>query len=198
MKGLRLAVMAVVSGVVFAPQVWGSEVQRTSIAEDSGIYAEAVAMLEREAAGQLMRHLQEKGTLRQVSVNIRLQMDKRSMTVNFGPGYLPGPEGSYDELFLHPMASTLRFFAEKSGLEVNDINFLFEGKPLEDYYPDDLAVPAQSRPKTTSNSALVSSSHGYISLHPSREWKFQRPAPLGLQEDTLSPIYGDELQALIE
>ncbi|MGS7842580.1 N-acetylmuramoyl-L-alanine amidase family protein [Stenotrophomonas forensis] len=198
MKGMRLAVVAVASGLIFAPHAWGSEVQRTSIAEDSSVYAEAVAMLEREAAGQLMRHLQEKGTLRQVSVNIRLEMDKRSMTVNFGPGYLPGPEGSYDELFLHPMASSLRFFAEKSGLEVNDINFLFEGKPLEEYYPDDLAVPVQSRPRATPSSALVSSSHGYISLHPSREWKFQRPAPLGLQEDTLSPIYGDELQALIE
>ncbi|MGB9102307.1 MAG: N-acetylmuramoyl-L-alanine amidase [Stenotrophomonas indicatrix] len=43
-----------------------------------------------------------------------------------------------------------------------------------------------------------SSSHGYIALHPSRAWEFQRPAPLGLQEDVLSPTYGDELQDLLE
>lgn len=167
-------------------------------AEDSGIYAEVVAMLEREAAGQLTRHLQKSGKLRQVSVDIRLDMSGRSMTINFGPGYLPGPEGSYDELFLQPMASSLRFFTGKSGLEINDIRFLFEGRSLEDYYPEDLAVPMRSERRSAPTSALVSSSHGYISLHPSREWKFQRPAPLGLQEDTLSPVYGDELQALIE
>ncbi|WP_234412343.1 N-acetylmuramoyl-L-alanine amidase [Stenotrophomonas sp. YAU14D1_LEIMI4_1] len=120
------------------------------------------------------------------------------MTISFGPGYLPGPEGSYDELFLIPMASTLRFYAEKSGLDVNDIDFLFDGKTLEEYYPEDLAVPPRVQVRSRQTSALVSASHGYISLHPGREWEFQRPAPLGVQEDTLSPAYGDELQGLIE
>ncbi len=120
------------------------------------------------------------------------------MVISFGPGYLPGPDRGYDELFLIPMASSLRFYAEKSGLIVNDIDFLFDGKTLEEYYPEDLAVPPQARARSTHTSALVSASHGYISLHPSREWKFQRPAPLGIQEDTLSPLFGDELQVLME
>ncbi len=120
------------------------------------------------------------------------------MVISFGPGYLPGPDRGYDELFLIPMASSLRFYAEKSGLIVNDIDFLFDGRTLEEYYPEDLAVPPQARARSTHTSALVSASHGYISLHPSREWKFQRPAPLGIQEDTLSPLFGDELQALME
>jgi hypothetical protein len=195
---MKFAAVVIACAMTCAPDALGRGVEAPMIVEDSGIYAEVIAMLEQEAAGQLARHLQKSGKLRHVSVNIRLDMSRRSMTINFGPGYLPGPEGSYDELFLQPMASSLRFFAEKSGLEVNDIHFLFEGKALEDYYPEDLAVPMRSGRKSAPSSAMVSSSHGYISLHPSREWKFQRPAPLGLQEDTLSPVYGDELQALIE
>lgn len=198
MKGLKLGSTVVACSLFFASPVFASETQSTKVVEDPGVYAEVIALLEREAASQLTRHLQERGELRQVSVSIRLDMKTRSMKISFGPGYLPGPEGSYDELFLIPMASTLRFYAEKSGLDVNDIDFLFDGKALEEYYPEDLAVPPQVRAKSTHTSALISASHGYISLHPSREWKFQRPAPLGVQEDTLSPAYGDELQGLIE
>lgn len=198
MKGMKFAAVAVACAMICAPSASGRGVEAPMVAGDPGIHAEVIAMLEREAAGQLTRHLQKSGKLRQVRVEIRLDVSARSMTINFGPGYLPGPEGSYDELFLQPMASSLRFFAERSGLEVNDIHFLFEGKTLEDYYPEDLAVPMRSARKSAPASALVSSSHGYISLHPGREWEFQRPAPLGLQEDVLSPVYGDELQVLME
>lgn len=198
MKGLKLAPAVVACSLFFAAPVLASGAQVEKAAEDPGVYAEVVALLEREAASQLTRHLQQKGELRQISVSIRIDLKNRSMTVRFGPGYLPGPEGSYDELFLIPMASSLRFYAEKSGLDVNDIDFLFDGKTLEEYYPEDLAVPPQVQVRSTQTSALVSASHGYISLHPGREWEFQRPAPLGVQEDTLSPVYGDELQGLIE
>ncbi len=87
---------------------------------------------------------------------------------------------------------------EKSGLDVNDIDFLFDGKTLEEYYPEDLAVPPKTKEKLTHTSALVSASHGYISLHPSREWKFQRPAPTRHSGRHVSPLFGDELQVLME
>lgn len=198
MKGLKLATAVVACGLIFVPPVLASGDQPAKVLEDPGAYAEVVALLEREAANQLTRHLQERGELRQISVSISLDVKGRSMVISFGPGYLPGPDRGYDELFLIPMASTLRFYAEKSGLDVNDIDFLFDGKTLEQYYPEDLAVPPKTKEKLTHTSALVSASHGYISLHPSREWKFQRPAPLGIQEDTLSPLFGDELQVLME
>ncbi|OBU58990.1 N-acetylmuramoyl-L-alanine amidase family protein [Stenotrophomonas maltophilia] len=198
MKGLKLASAVVACGLFFVSPVWASGDQSAKVLEDPGAYAEVVALLEREVGSQLTRHLQERGELRHVSVSIRLNAKARSMVISFGPGYLPGPDRGYDELFLIPMASSLRFYAEKSGLIVNDIDFLFDGRTLEEYYPEDLAVPPQARARSTHTSALVSASHGYISLHPSREWKFQRPAPLGIQEDTLSPLFGDELQALME
>ena len=198
MKGLKLASAVVACGLFFVSPVWASGDQPAKVLEDPGAYAEVVALLEREVGSQLTRHLQERGELRHVSVSIRLNAKARSMVISFGPGYLPGPDRGYDELFLIPMASSLRFYAEKSGLIVNDIDFLFDGKTLEEYYPEDLAVPPQARARSTHTSALVSASHGYISLHPSREWKFQRPAPLGIQEDTLSPLFGEELQGLME
>ena len=158
MKGLKLATAVVACSLFLVSPVFASETQSTKVVEDPGVYAEVIALLEREAANQLTRHLQERGELRQVSVSIRLDMKTRSMKISFGPGYLPGPEGSYDELFLIPMASTLRFYAEKSGLDVNDIDFLFDGKTLEEYYPEDLAVPPQTRAKSTHVSALISAS----------------------------------------
>lgn len=135
MKGLKLATAAVACGLIFVPPVLASGDQPAKVLEDAGAYAEAVALLEREASNQLTRHLQERGELRQISVSIRLDVKARSMVISFGPGYLPGPDRGYDELFLIPMASTLRYYAEKSGLDVNDIDFLFDGKPLRNTTP---------------------------------------------------------------
>lgn len=198
MQKSSLAALAVVCGLGFVVPVSASSGDAVVVVEDPGIYAELVAMLEREASSQLMQHLQEEGVLRHVSVSIRLDLSRKSMTINFGPGYLPGPDGSYGEFFLYPMASSLRFFAEKSGLEIHDIDFTFEGRTLEEYYPEDLAVPPPAQTKSIPSAALISAGHGYISLHPGGEWKFQRPSSLGIQEDTLSPVYADELQGLIE
>lgn len=198
MQKSSLAALAVVCGLGFVVPVSASSGDAVVVVEDPGIYTELVAMLEREASSQLMQHLQEEGVLRQVSVSIFLDITDRSLTINFGPGYLPGKDESYGEMFLYPMASSLRFFAKQSGLELGAIRFLFENRRLEDYFPADLAVPQPSASRSARNSALVSSSHGYIRIHPSGEWAFQRPSPLGVREDVLSPVYGDELQALME
>ncbi|WP_232463109.1 N-acetylmuramoyl-L-alanine amidase [Stenotrophomonas sp. WZN-1] len=69
---------------------------------------------------------------------------------------------------------------------------------MEEHFPDDHPQPALATPRSAHSKALVSSSHGYIALHPGREWEFQRPSPLGLQEDVLSPMYGDALEDLLE
>jgi len=197
MKGTKLATLAIAFGLAFSSITHASESKKAGLVEDPAIFAELVAMLERDAASQLEQHLRAEGVLRPVSVSIRLDLAERSLTINFGPGYLPGKYDSYGERFLYPMASSLRFYAEKSGLEVNDIRFLFEGRTLEEYFPEDLAVPPKTKARPAHSDVLVSSSHGYIALYPGGEWEYQRPAPLGVQEDTLSPAYGDELEALI-
>ncbi len=202
MKGLKLATAAVACGLIFVPPVLasGAESSKTAerAAEDPGDYAELVALLEHEISAKLTRHLQEKGRLRQVTVSVVVVPQKRRMVVEFGPGYLPGNEQNYGELFLIPLAADLRHYSNQAGLDILDVEFLFQGKPIEAHFPEDHPAPRAAKSRSVHTQALVSSSHGYIALHPSRAWEFQRPAPLGLQEDVLSPTYGDELQRLLE
>lgn len=198
MKGIRLAALAVACALAFPQQVLASEAPISPGMEDPGIYAELVAMLENEVGARLTGHLQQRGILRQVTVGIVIEPRKRRMVVDFGPGYLPGNEENYGELFLIPLAADLRRYSEKSELEILDVEFFFQGKPIEEHFPDDHPQPALVKRRTIHSKALVSSSHGYVALHPGGEWEFQRPAPLGLQEDVLSPVYGDELESLLE
>lgn len=183
MKGIRLAVLAVACGLAFPQQVSASEDPILPGMEDPGIYAELVAMLEKEVGARLTGHLQQRGNLRQVTVGIVIEPRKRRMVVDFGPGYLPGKEQSYGELFLEPLAADLRRYSEKSGLEMLDVEFFFQGRPMDEHFPDDHPQPALMKPRAVQSKALVSSSHGYVALHPGGEWEFQRPAPLGLQEE---------------
>lgn len=198
MKGLKLATAVVACGLIFASPVLASAAEALKAAEDPGAYAELVALLEREISAQLTRHLQEKGRLSQVTVSVAVDPQKRRMAVDFGPGYLPGNDQNFGELFLIPLAADLRHYSNQAGLEILDVEFLFQGKPMEAHFPEDHPAPRAARSRSAHTQALVSSSHGYIALHPSRAWEFQRPAPLGLQEDVLSPTYGDELQGLLE
>ncbi|WP_164276381.1 N-acetylmuramoyl-L-alanine amidase [Stenotrophomonas sp. B1-1] len=199
MNGLKLAVAVVACGLAFSsPASDGVSDLQTAEAVDPGIYAEVAALLQREVGAQLTRHLQDQGRLRQVTVSVVVNPHKRRMIVDFGPGYLPGNDQNYGELFLIPLAGDLRRYADQAGLEILDVQFLFQGRPMEAHFPEDHPAPRAPKSRSTHTQALVSASHGYIALHPSRAWKFQRPAPLGLQEDVLSPAYGDELQGLLE
>lgn len=198
MKGLKLASAVVACGLIFAPPVLASAAEASRAAEDPGAYAELVALLEREISAQLTRHLQEKDRLRQVTVSVVVDPQGRRMVVDFGPGYLPGNDQNFGELFLVPLAADIWHYSNQAGLDILDVEFLFQGKPMEAHFPEDHPAPRAARSRSAHTQALVSSSHGYIALHPSRAWEFQRPAPLGLQEDVLSPTYGDELQGLLE
>ncbi|QBR44537.1 N-acetylmuramoyl-L-alanine amidase [Stenotrophomonas indicatrix] len=198
MKGLKLATAVVACSLFLVSPVLASRAEASRAAEDPGTYAELLALLEREIGAQLTRHLQEEGRLRQVTVSVAVDPQKRRMVVDFGPGYLPGDEQNYGELFLIPLAADLRHYSDQAGLEILDVEFLFQGKPIEAHFPEDRPMPRAAKSRSAHTQALVSSSHGYIALHPSRAWEFQRPAPLGLQEDVLSPTYGDELQDLLE
>ncbi|PJL12832.1 N-acetylmuramoyl-L-alanine amidase [Stenotrophomonas maltophilia] len=198
MKGLKLATAVVACSLFLVSPVLASRAEASRAAEDPGTYAELLALLEREIGAQLTRHLQEEGRLRQVTVSVAVDPQKRRMVVDFGPGYLPGDEQNYGELFLIPLAADLRHYSDQAGLEILDVEFLFQGKPIEAHFPEDHPMPRAAKSRSAHTQALVSSSHGYIALHPSRAWEFQRPAPLGLQEDVLSPTYGDELQDLLE
>lgn len=115
------------------------------------------------------------------------------MVISFGFGYFFGLDCGYDEFFLILMVFMLRYYVEKLGLDVNDIDFLFDGKIFEEYYFEDLVVLLKMNEKLMYILVLVLVSYGYISLYFSREWKFQCLVFFGIQEDMLSLLFGDEL-----
>lgn len=114
-------------GSAFATYASAPGIEDLSPVEDPGLYAELVAMLEREAGTRLTHHLQERGKLRQVTIGIAIEPRKHRMVVNFGPRYLPGKKDSYGELFLEPLAADLRRYSERSGMGFLDVTFSSRG-----------------------------------------------------------------------
>lgn len=159
---------------------------------------ELIFVLQNEARRLLSVHLEERGVLRSVNVAVSIETGKSTLIADFGPGFLPGPDEGYAEMFLHTLANTFRHYAEQAGVVVHDVDFLFQGKPLEYYFPGDLAVPSPARANIQNQTALVSSSHGLVRVFPSRSWEYQRPLAFGFFEDMITPSYGDALQALLE
>lgn len=159
---------------------------------------ELISILEDEARRKVSEYLQSRGRLASVRVTVSIDLVTSRLTADFGPGFRPGIEQEYAEAFLHSLATTFRHYAELAGVKVHDVDFLFEGKPLKHYFPGDLAVPVRARVDPGNATALVSSSHGLVRVFPSQDWDFQRPLAFGFREDSITPAYGDELQALLE
>lgn len=104
---------------------------------------ELIFVLQNEARRLLSVHLQERGVLRSITVAVSIETGKSTLMADFGPGFLPGPDEGYAETFLHTLANTFRHYAEQAGVVVHDVDFLFQGRPLECYFPEDLAVPGK-------------------------------------------------------
>lgn len=102
---------------------------------------ELIFVLQNEARRSLSVHLQEQGILRSINVAVSIETGKSTLTADVGPGFLPGPDEGYAEMFLHTLATTLRHYAEQGGVVVHNVHFLFQGKPLRFYFPEDLTVP---------------------------------------------------------
>lgn len=159
---------------------------------------ELISVLQREAGMKVSEYEQSRGRLVAVPVSVTIDMDTAKLTADFGPGFRPGIEQEYAEMFLHSLATTLRYYAGLAGVKIHDVDYLFEGRPLKHYFPGDLTVPARARVDPENATALVSSSHGLVRVFPSADWDFQRPLSFGVREDNITPPYGDELQRLLE
>lgn len=192
------------TGVLAAPQT-GSD--GGSSAAEAGatpaettwyVDAELVPLLEMEASRAVSRFLQTRDELRIVNVTATIDMSTGTITADFGKGFLPGPHDVYAEWFLQELATTLRNHAERTGLLISHVDFLFQGKPLKHYYPVELAVPPRARVDQDNQEVLVSAGHGLIRVHPSQRWEYQRPDAFGYREDLITPAYGKALQQFIE
>jgi hypothetical protein len=110
--------------------------------------AELIPFLEKEASRLFSGYLENQGVLRVVDNTVSIDMKRRKVIVDFGPGFRPGPDDA--EMFLQEMATTLRNHVEETGLPNVDVDFLYQGKPLRHYFPEELAVPPQHGTKGAS------------------------------------------------
>lgn len=157
---------------------------------------ELIHLLEREASRRVSAHVQANDVLRVIGVNVTMDASRQRILADIGEGYRPEPDG--DEMFLQELTVTLRHYAEQAGMAISGVDIHFQGHPLEYYYPDELRVPARALHRSVNQSALVSSGHGLVRVHPHLSWEWQRPDAFGSREDMITPPYGDELQRLLE
>lgn len=118
----------------------------TTAALGSELDAELIFLLEREGSRQLSAHLQEQGRLRHVDIRISIDIVNAALIIDFGEGFLPGPDEGYAEMFPYSLGPTLRHYVEQAGIPINEMRFLFQGRPIQYYFPEDQAVPAPAMP----------------------------------------------------
>lgn len=157
MVGKRLQITAMRCGVLLAAcgvasaQTFGggddpaplSEAAQDASGTTWYVDPELIDVLQREAARRLSAHLQAQGKPRPLDVAVSMDMPRKRIVADIGKGYLPGPDG--DEVFRMELATTLRHLAEAAGLRIDDVDLLFQGKPLEHHYPKKMARPTRSR-----------------------------------------------------
>ncbi|RRU22756.1 N-acetylmuramoyl-L-alanine amidase [Stenotrophomonas sp. 278] len=157
---------------------------------------ELIHVLQKEASRRVSAHVQRRGELRVVDVSVSIDMSTKIILADVKDGYRPEPDG--DEMFLQELAVTLRHYAEKAGLPINDVDIQFQGHPLKYYYPEELKVPPRVSSNPENRTAMVSAGHGLVRVHPALNWDYQRPDAFGFREDMITPAYGDALQRLLE
>ncbi|MFL9581959.1 N-acetylmuramoyl-L-alanine amidase family protein [Stenotrophomonas sp. AB1(2024)] len=207
MVSKRLQLIAVGCGVLLvaggaltlqnaSAQGGGNEVKDEVSQTTWYVDAELIHLLEKEASRKVSAYIQAKGRLSVVDVKVSFNMKGRMIVADIGEGFLPKPDEG--DMFFQELAVTLRHVAEQAGLSIIGVDFLFQGKPLKHYYPEELAVPPRARASAQAQTALVSASHGLVRVHPSQQWEYQRPDAFGFREDMITPAYGDALQRLLE
>lgn len=124
------------------------------------------------------------------------------ITVQLPATFLPDDYGAGFEDQLDQFRTSIVFLAGKA-LDVSEVRFLFDGRTIEDHFPDVVEEELEARAGVARRAgearmAFVAASHGLYYHHGYRDWRVQRPSPQGVQEDFITPSYADELQRLLE
>ena len=195
----RLMVAGILIGAAFAttssvasahtPPVFRQDVQL-----DALLTAEAQKILDNL---ELMEGQRSGGT-----VTVSMDVEAGVITVGFELSFVPENYGAAFEDQLDEFDTTLSYLATTEA-PVKEVRFLYNGKGIEEYFPElnEDGGDAQTDLGPSwrkAQAAFVSASHGIYYHHGYKDWRAQRPAPQGVQEDFITPAYADELQGLIE
>lgn len=115
------------------------------VAESATIWyvdAELILLLEKQASTAVSVYRGDVEPARVIDVSVAIDMKRRAITADFGPGFFPGADVALK--MLTPLARSLRHHAELAGLPIRDVIFQNEGRPLRRYGPEDLVVAPTS------------------------------------------------------
>jgi len=131
---------------------------------------------------------------------VRYADDGRSIIVDLGAGYVPKVNGGEFEDHLMEIMNEVISRAE-SVAPVSGVEFLFGGRDIYDYFPEDRRPdPRQNPPRASATGApipvtkvMVSAGHGLYFHRTYKDWRPARAESNGITEDFVTPIMASDL-----
>jgi len=162
--------------------------------------AELDMLLTREAQRILgvVPRLEGQGADLRASAGIDLRTCR--ITVRFSRAFVPADNGAGFEDVQAAFRNNLGFLAQQAGCE-GETGFLFDGKDIDFFFPEDAVPPSRHPPRIPANpgapAMVVAAGHGIYFHHGYQDWRAQRDPANGIVEDFITPAFGDALQELL-
>lgn len=134
-------------------------------------------------------------------MRVSADIDTGIITVFLERGFVPDNYGAAFEDQHDHFRHGVTFMARKV-MTVNLIRYLYDGKPIEDYFSESdrglVEAPEKSKASLEEQSGFVAASHGFYFHHRYQDWRLQRDPGFGVQEDLITPHLADELTTLLQ
>ncbi|WP_152566195.1 N-acetylmuramoyl-L-alanine amidase family protein [Lysobacter antibioticus] len=157
------------------------------------------AMLTDELQRIVDRQKRLEGQGKVVRVKASLDITSKALVIDLSRAYVPKYNGGRFEDQQHELAMAAMSILSGT-IAIDEVRFLFDGKSIHKYFPQDEIAPRQ--PKATAvepaDLVVVSAAHGYYYLYGANTWKLQRPtAPHGVFEDFITQYLGQHLEGYL-
>nr|KAJ9620806.1 hypothetical protein H2204_012116 [Knufia peltigerae] len=153
-------------------------------------------MLTREGQRMLDRFQLARSKSANLAVTASVDLVRQVLVIDLDRRILDGEDDHSFEDIEQRIRTALAAYALQAGAGEVVTEIVYGGKPYSHYFQRDLQFRQGVAP--LGNSVLVSASHGLVSIHPGREWEFQRPLSHGIREDLITPGYAEELQTFLQ
>lgn len=185
--------------LLISPVAWGTSSPFASKQMET-LDADGANRITRLLRDQIQRAIVTQKSPRETLRNVTISTKDSVVTIDLSRSYLPGGisyMGSELEDKLSNIQNVVLGVMENElGYSVSQVLFLFDGRPLEFYYPNDFSTSTPSAKAI--GSIVVSAGHGVYLHHGSTpDWRFQRDVHHGVLEDQITQPLASELGALL-
>jgi hypothetical protein len=129
-------------------------------------------------------------------VRASVNPDTGLLLIDLGTEYLPRSSVGEVEDFQNLLGTNAHSMVEDV-MTVKEIKFLYGGKEIFYYFPDEEPKPREKKAAATtsleSGPIVLNAGHGRYLHHGENAWKWQRGVFFGMREDTTTPYYAFEL-----